>query len=798
MKQYDLEKEMHDLGIHRHQQKVQRTKEKGIESQNPIGRRLLTESVAALALEIDAWKEHVERKPTGQRHGAFEYIDLLDSTLVAAIAARAIIDSISIHRKITKTATQVASLIEDEARWRKMKADHPSIWKHNEKQVRRIAGYSTKKRYLRNSEKFVDLQFNKWPLSIKVKVGMVLIELMRVATGIITVTTRTGMLGKRETYVHPTDELVTWMKEAYKYSEALAPIYLPMVERPKAWSGVFSGGYLSDQIPQHPLVRTQDRGHLEDLNTIGISEPIAAVNSLQDVPYKIHSRLYSVFAYCWDNDIQVGSLPPADGEPIPPKPEDIATNKESRRKWRKAAARIRFENEANTSKRLMITKVLWLGKKFLNEKIFFPWYMDFRSRMYPKPYYLNPHGPEFVKALLLFYRGVAIETQEDANSLAIHGANCWGEDKSRLDARVAWVNDNEPMILQVASDPEGSTHLWGLADKPWMFLAFCLEWAAYREEGFGFISHLPCAIDGSVNGLQLYSLAMLDPIGAKATNVTPADEPEDLYLDVAELTLDLLAKSDKTMAATWLEFGFGRNATKRPCMTVPYSATKYSCIQYTIDWFYDELKKRGCDNPFGWEEIYEPCAFLADFIWSAIGGVVGEARKAMEWIQECSDICVENEVPLRWFTPSGFLVKQAYETWQTQSIRTIIGDTVRQHRVRVGTGELSKRKARNASAPNWVHSLDAAVAHLGINSCVAAGIKDVNEIHDCFETHASNVVQMRDILLETLVLIFSENLLEKLRSDLTQYLPSDIQLPPPPPRGDLALETVLKSLYCFS
>ena len=798
MKQYDLEKEMNELGIHRHQQKVLRTKEKGIESQNPIGRRLLTESVASLALEIDDWKHQVKSRPAGQRHAAFEYIDILDSPLVAAIAARAIIDSISIHRKITKTAIHVASLLEDEARWRKMKADHPSIWKHNEKQVRRIAGYSTKKRYLRNSEKFVDLQFSKWPLAIKVKVGMVLIEKMRMATGIIDVTTRTGLLGKRETYVHPTEELVKWMKEAYKYSEALAPIYLPMVEKPKEWDGIYSGGYLSDQVPQHPLVRSQDRGHLDDLDSIGITEPINAVNNLQNVPYKINSTICEVLEYCWENDIQVGVLPPADGEALPPKPSDISENKESRRKWRKAAARIRFENEANTSKRLMVTKVLWLANKFLNEKIFFPWYMDFRSRMYPKPYYLNPQGPEFVKALLSFYNGVPIETKEDEDSLAIHGANCWGEDKSRLDARVAWVADNEDMIIEIAENPKGTTNLWGKADKPWLFLAFCLEWSAYRWEGFGFVSHLPCAIDGSVNGLQLYSLAMLDPIGAKATNVTPSDEPEDLYFDVADYTIELLKKSDKTMAKTWLEFGFGRDATKRPCMTVPYSATKYSCIQYTIDWFYEDLKKKGCDNPFGWEEIYEPCSFLADFIWEAISGVVGEARKAMEWIQECSDICVENDVPLRWFNPSGFLVKQAYETWQTQSIRTVIGDTVRQHRVRVGTGELSRRKARNASPPNWVHSLDAAVAHLGINGCVDVGILDINEVHDCFETHASNVVAMRDILLQTLVDMFSENLLENFRYDLTQHLPSDIQLPSPPPRGDLALETVLKSLYCFS
>jgi len=53
------------------------------------------------------------------------------------------------------------------------------------------------------------------------------------------------------------------------------------------------------------------------------------------------------------------------------------------------------------------------------------------------------------------------------------------------------------------------------ADQPWLFLAACLEWKRYKEEGPGMISHLPISMDGSCNGYQHLSAMGLDPIGGR-------------------------------------------------------------------------------------------------------------------------------------------------------------------------------------------------------------------------------------------------------------------------------------------
>ncbi len=801
MRQQDLEKEMQELGISRYWKKVERSTQKEMETNHPLGRRLLTESVELLADAIKGWKHQVLSHPTGNRHAAYAYIDMLDPTLIAAITARTVIDAISMHKQLTKTANNVARMVEDEVRWRELREQHPHIWRHNEKQVKKIPGYETKRRYLQNSERFVDLQFDRWPRVDKLKVGIVLVELMRQSTGIIDIKTRTGLLGKSYTYVHATDELQEWMKQAHKYAEDLSPIFLPMIEPPQDWSGMYDGGYKTDYVAPRPLVKTQDRTHLDDLNEMDVEPALACINNLQRVAWRVNSPVQDVLEHCWENGIEVGEIPSPTDELIPSKPVDIATNKEARRKWRKLAARIRFENSASQSKRLQVAKVLWMARKFADRPIFYPWYMDFRGRKYVRPYFLQPQGPDWARSLLEAANGKPIESEEDEFALAIQGANTYGEDRCTLEERVQWVHANREMIEAVATDPKGTTSVWGKADKPWAFLGFCFDWAAYLKEGSGYVSHLPCSIDGSSNGLQLYSLVMRDPVGAKATNVLPTDRPEDIYGDVANRAIarmEAAAKEGHELAKTWLQFGVTRTCAKRPTMVVPYSGTQYACKVYVMDWFRDELKKRQIVNPFGYEELYTPCTYLSEVVWDSIGDVVGEARKAMAWLQECADLCISNGVPLRWSTPTGFMVKQAYETWQRQSVRTIIGEVIRQHRIRVGTGKLDKRKARNGAAPNWIHSLDQDVVTLTVNDLEHQGVEFFNAVHDDIGVLAPDMKILKPTLLNNVADMFSENLLLRFSQDLQPMLPKDVVLPEPPPLGDLDVNLVRQSQYFFA
>ena len=119
----------------------------------------------------------------------------------------------------------------------------------------------------------------------------------------------------------------------------------------------------------------------------------------------------------------------------------------------------------------------------------------------------------------------------------------FGEDKCSMDARLDWVEENEARILQVGDDPL-SDLWWQHADKPFQFLAFCLEYTAFQREGWGYVSHLPIALDGSCNGLQHFSAMVRDKEGGEAVNLVPADEPADVYQLVADRTMAGQAAGD--------------------------------------------------------------------------------------------------------------------------------------------------------------------------------------------------------------------------------------------------------------
>src|SRR5438105_15649500 len=75
-----------------------------------------------------------------------------------------------------------------------------------------------------------------------------------------------------------------------------------------------------------------------------------------------------------------------------------------------------------------------------------------------------------------------------------------------------------------------------------MFLAACLEWKRYKEEGPDFRSHLPVSMDGTCNGYQHLSALGRDPIGGRATNLVFADKPQDIYQDVCDEANALIAR----------------------------------------------------------------------------------------------------------------------------------------------------------------------------------------------------------------------------------------------------------------
>lgn len=231
--------------------------------------------------------------------------------------------------------------------------------------------------------------------------------------------------------------------------------------------------------------------------------------------------------------IEAGGLPPSTLHEVPEKPEDIATNEEARKAYRRAALDVHEENTVLIGRIAKVTSILRTAERYAEfDAIYFPYQVDFRGRVYPVTQ-LSPQGEDFVKALIQFSEGEALGTQQAADWLAVHIANLFGVDKVSFEDRIQWVLDNEQMLLAIAEDPY-TNRQWEDADSPFQAIAAALEWAGYREQGLSWVSRIPVALDGSCSGLHNFGMALRCEATGKAVNLIPADKPADIYQDVID------------------------------------------------------------------------------------------------------------------------------------------------------------------------------------------------------------------------------------------------------------------------
>ena len=727
MKQASVEQMMHELGVERQQALSRRAREEGRFSTTTAGKYMLKRSVGALAEEIRRFlKLHVGK--AGRNHTAIPYLHMFpaDMELVALITCKCVIDGLVTRTNLPGLAARVAGRLQDELMFREMAQSDAGLWKFQRRTLAR-QGYGHFKRSIREQLDKNKIEWTQWPYRDRYRVGLCLVELLHQATSLIEiVSVKVGR--RRKTVVRPTQETLSWVEQAEERHETLFPFNLPCTIPPAPWTNLYDGGYHTRLVTKYPMVKVKGAltSSLMSLEDLEMPEVYSAVNTLQNTAWELNEDVYEVVRHFWDSGNEVADLPLREDLPIPTRP-DRGAPADIKKDWRRKAARVHERNNENRSKRLLIAKTFFMAERYKGLRFWYPYHLDFRGRFYPTPYFLQPQGHGQARGLLRFAEGKPIENKEQADWLAIHGANVWGEDKGTFEQRLAFIENFEVDICAVYEDPV-SNSVWTQADKPWEFLAFCLEWGAFKEQGYGFVSKIPVAVDGSNNGLQIFSLLLRDAVGATATNVAPTATPSDVYQDVADATMRLLKTKykDDPRAEQWLAFmgdRAPRKMTKRLTMCVPYGLKNYSAQEYVAEWYRSHLKSNGNMTPFQ-GEAYKEIYWLTQVIWEALDETVGAARACMGWLQDVARLVADENMGLSWSTPSGFWVNQKYFKVETQVIQTIIGESVRNTWIATaGDGDqVHKMRQVNGIAPNFVHSLDAAAACLTVNRCREAGI----------------------------------------------------------------------------
>ena len=570
---------------------------------------------------------------------------------------------------------------------------------------------------------------------------------------------------KTYNYVVPTPEFIEIKDQVVANSELFSPLAWPMTIEPNDWTNETPGGYLLNEVMRgHDMVRRSAPCLIQG------ETPIDFLNKIQKVGYVLNDHVVNVARTFQERGIEVGKFIPVVEMPLPPKPPDIADNKESRKDYRRRAAEVCNTNAQafmKSCRTRMTMNAVEIFSKY--EKFYIPWSFDYRGRAYPIPAFLTPQDTDFGKSLLKFHEQ-SFMTPEAEAWLAFQVATTYGLDKATMQERQQWVKDNQSLITRVAEDPIRSLSDWDEVDEPWQFMAACEEYHACVIACTRQHTSLPVATDATCSGLQILAGLAKDASTAKLVNVLPSDKPQDAYKVVAEQATPHVPDSIKPY--------MDRKTVKRVVMTVPYNAKPYSNRGYIRE----ALKEKGV------EVDKDDLTATVKAVRDAMNVIVPGPMAVMAWIEsEVSNAIDRGLTEITWTTPSGFSVTQRL---MKPDVKTIDLQLLGRCQVKVSTGstdEVDKAHHKNATAPNLIHSLDASLLHLSALRFNAP----ISLIHDSVLCRATDMSVLSDIVRETYMHLFAEH---EYLTTFAQQIGAETD---PPMCNTLEPASVIDSTYFF-
>lgn len=816
VKQIELEQAMADEASVRANKDNTKTMARNAWSDSKLGIRFTRSATSAFVDAVDAFINQPSEKGRSHNRAAVALRKTgLDAATIAYLFTKALFNALPLaHRKRIKRVSlsiKSAELIHDEFRLRffaesdNRKALLKKLFKTFDK---RTYPREWRKRTIVNYFHAEQLDWAAWSTREKLMIGYALLVLFRNATGLIVMS---GLDGK---YVEAQPALIEEFEKTVKDKTLEFMLYKPMVVKPRPWTPdyLFRGGYLSAKLTRrYPIIKGAKKRDVLRLLSMDWSQTLPAINALQETGWRVNKTILDTLHWVMDRGGDMAGLPPSNPKPLPPAPFGYGTDEAVTKAHDKECFLIHSFNREVISKRLAVFSTITIANQFKNFKaIYFPHNLDTRGRAYPLPAFMNPQGPDYVKALLEFSEGRAIENEEQAAWLAVAGANAYGQDKISLQERVNWVQDNDELIFSIAEDPRMDLR-WTQASEPFQFLRFCIEWAGFWSTGFGFVSHMVVPVDATCSGLQHYSAMLRDEVGGRSVNLIPNLPRQDIYQDVADVVIeemmDTAQKFDhqhNQYAVGWIKFGIDRKITKRQVMVVPYAGTFSSCMEYTRDAVNEKLKE---GHLLPWDssgpDHNDRIVYLAKLIWQAIDQVVIKGKEAMRWLSDAARAYTKvanlqegsaHAKRMTWVTPDGFEAIHYRPEDKKKRVATFLDGRV-DLTYYEETDRLNPSDMALAVAPNFVHSLDACLLRMAVMKGLALGLGSYGMVHDSFGVHAAD---MSTFLYRCIKPAFIEMYQGNPLEDFKARLPDGLELPDLPKQGILDINGVMDSEFFFS
>ncbi len=758
---------------------------------------------------------------------AFAYVTkTLDRDVIAATVLRSLLHSIAMGTTLRGACDHIAGAVRAEAWAAGLLQKDPRLHARIKRAVSlRHADVAYRQQAARGiAARIAGYKGTEWSKRDRIVAGGFLLNCVLKCLGHMFVIEK----HEGEHYPQVTQEALGLAERAVEECLRRNPAWIPCVEPPKPWTRLSDGGYWDERTRlSAQVVRAYHKDRVAAIKAAmvdGSMQPhIDGLNALQSVAWTINHRVLDVLKWTVENDVPVAGVPSAYVSAPPRLSDEEWKDENKRRLQRHRISQVKQHNRRLKCDRILFAEDMAIAEMLAPEQRFYtPQNLDWRGRVYSLTHFAFPRDDR-VRALFLFAEGLPIG-EEGLYWLKVHCANVgdFGKVSKRPFAeRVAWVDERLDAIMDIAQNPHSTAVLrqpgrhiqedlrWTKADKPFLFLAACMELSSALAAGTSFLTKLPVSFDGSCSGLQ-HLCAMTRAEEGALVNLTPQEVPQDVYQTVAALVQDRVqqdALAGDGLAKRCLAYGITRSVVKRNVMTYSYSSKKFGMGRQQVE---DLMRPLSIDvlagaldeHPFGDDDGLAASKYLAAHVYDAIEQVVHRPAQAMTFLQKLARVLAHEGKPLSWTTPTGLPWINRYHESNVKRVELWLQDA----RVTVTTAdghkkEIAKDRAANGVAPNFVHALDAAHLILTVNACVREGITSLATVHDSFGCLAPQAGRFRDIIREQFVEMYETHdvLAEALacaKRDLTVH--NWDRLPAIPARGTLNLKEVLNAEYAFA
>lgn len=713
----------------------------------------------------------------------------------------------------------------------------------NEEAKKVSASHYKRVEYVHKLARKRGFEFEQWDDAVYRSVGSFLIDVVQLSSNIIKLDEKhVGKSNYPVTVLTLTDEAAERIRQNDDMLDGLSSRFGPMTSPPIHYPSTI-GPYLDPRtsflVPMVKKVWSPD--HQAAINQAvednSMAVPLDAINRLMAVPFEINQ--YTLEAVIWAKEQgyggDLGKLPAMDELPYQerlPKEEFDKLPKEKQVDFVKNYQDTLQNNLEVRANLKVVDGSITEAKELAGSPFWLPHQFDKRGRIYHTSDF-GHHNADWMRGLILFWNRTPIG-EDGLPFLELALANAWGNgvDKFSLEKRQEWVRDHLESILRCGQDFKAGFPFWRRADDPTQFLAACHERYNYSQDP-NYESGLMIGLDATNSGYQHYAASCLNEVDGANVNLTPADEPADLYTaclvkankiieddkanpETPSGTLDIIARLE-----AW--GGLKRAQIKRPTMTWGYSSRMFGFMQQIrSDWMNDLTRKikRGTlrhpvtdelvtEHPFGADKGYKAAIYFARVFQDAIEDTVNSARDGQKFFQKCARALANEGKHFTFTTPIGFPTAQFYrEEGDNKRQRVFLTDQAtrlpkRQAKCSVVTytDTVKMPKSENAVSPNIIHAMDATHLMMTVTMCEDYGITDIAVVHDSFSTTIGNAKVMSYCIRKSFRDLYTDYCLytDVLNQTIARLDdPDNADLDPIPAKGNLDLDLVLESDYFAS